>query len=242
MTRAAYCTAIAWSAATGCPLTLECDVHLSADDQLICLHDLALDRTSNARGLAGLRTVAELRRLDFGSWFVRRATADQRALITLEELVTLVVQARAAGTPVGLAVETKHPNPRGLAVEERLADLLRAYGWDQPGSPVRLLSFAPEAMAEFARRLPDLPRTFLIQTTFGSWVDGHLPPGVSTAGLDLALIRQDPGYVARTRVRGHTVDVWTVNDPAEVVWCVGLGVCALTTDDPAMVAAALAGR
>ena len=46
MTRAAYRAAIDWSAKTGIELGLECDVHFSADDQLICLHDLSVKRTS----------------------------------------------------------------------------------------------------------------------------------------------------------------------------------------------------
>ena len=52
MTRAAYREAIDWSAASGIELGLECDVHFSADDQLICLHDLKVDRTATSTGYA----------------------------------------------------------------------------------------------------------------------------------------------------------------------------------------------
>ena len=76
MTRAAYRAAIAWSAKTGIELGLECDVHFSADDQLICLHDLSVKRTSRSRGRAHDMTVAQLKRLDFSRpgprrWAVR---------------------------------------------------------------------------------------------------------------------------------------------------------------------------
>ena len=52
MTRAAYQAAIDWVYETEIPLGLECDVHFSADDELICLHDLTLDRTSTSSGSA----------------------------------------------------------------------------------------------------------------------------------------------------------------------------------------------
>ena len=61
MTRAAYAEAIAWCAQTQIPLALECDVHFSADDQLICLHDLHVNRTATTRGRAIEMTVAELK-------------------------------------------------------------------------------------------------------------------------------------------------------------------------------------
>jgi len=239
-TRAAYLEAIAWSAATGIPLSLECDVHFSADDRLICLHDLSLDRTSEARGLAYDRTVEQLRTMDFGSWRVPRPTPHQRTLITLEELLDLVAGARAAGTEVRLAIETKHPNPRGLEVEDRVAALLRSYGWDRAGSPVRIISFSPDAMVRLGRLLPELERTLLIKNTLGPWADGHLPDGVRAAGVELPLIQRDPGYVRRARARGNDVHVFTVNTRADIDLCLALGVTGITTDDPELVAMALA--
>jgi glycerophosphoryl diester phosphodiesterase len=47
---------------------LECDVRLTRDGHLVCLHDRRINRTSDGRGLVSTRTLAELNRLDFGSW------------------------------------------------------------------------------------------------------------------------------------------------------------------------------
>lgn len=235
MTLAAYRAAIAWARESGVTLGLECDVHFSADDQLICLHDLDLDRTSGATGPAFGRTVAELKRVDFGARRRRPTTPDERTLVTLIELLDLVAEARADGVDVHAVIESKHPNPRGLEVEQRVADLLRERGWDGPDSPCRVISFSVPGVLRFAELLPDVERTFLIEKSFGGWADGSLPEGVGVVGPSLALIRQDPAYVVRAHARGHQVHAWTVNSPADVAFCLELGVTELTTDVPDLV-------
>ena len=47
---------------------LECDVRLTRDGHLVCIHDGKLDRVSNGTGKVSLRTLAELDELDFGGW------------------------------------------------------------------------------------------------------------------------------------------------------------------------------
>jgi glycerophosphoryl diester phosphodiesterase len=232
MTRAAFVEAIRWAEATGIRLGLECDVHFSADGELVCLHDLTVDRTSDGTGRACDLTVAELRRLDFSHGRVPVPTCDQRAMVTLADLLAMVSAARNRGVPVDLVVETKHPNARGLDVERRVAAMLAGYGWDQPESGVRVISFDEHALEALGVLLPHLERTFLIQTTLGRWADGDLPEGVRIAGPDLRLLRDDPGYVERAHARGHAVHPWTVNTEEDLRFCLELGVDGVTTDDP----------
>ena len=47
---------------------LECDVRLTADGHLVCVHDRRVDRTSNGRGVVSTLELAQLSELDFGSW------------------------------------------------------------------------------------------------------------------------------------------------------------------------------
>lgn len=231
MTVAAYRSAIDWAAERGVPLGLECDVQLSADEVLVCLHDLTLNRTAGVAAAVADRTLAELTSTDFGSWWLAEPRADQRSLTTLQHLLSMVAAARALGHRVTVAVETKHPNPHGLDVDVAVARLLRVLNWDGPGSPVRMISFSATALALDAVLLPDLALTLLLDE-LGEWADGSLPAGVTTAGPSLALLRADPGYVGRAHAHGHEVHVWTVNDPADIEWCTGLGVDAITTDYP----------
>ncbi|HEY5786134.1 MAG TPA: glycerophosphodiester phosphodiesterase family protein [Microlunatus sp.] len=239
MTRAAYRAAIAWAERTGSPLGLETDVHFSADGQLICLHDLSVDRTSTSTGRAYERTLAELQTLDFGSWKVRRPTEDQRTLIGLAELLELVAGARRRGVDVSLAIETKHPNPRTTEVEDAVATLLAPYGWTDPGSPVRIISFFLPGLERAAETMPHLPRTLLLEQHLGPWRDGHLPEGVTAVGPDYLLLRREPDFISRVLDRDHEVHVWTVNRSRDISWCLSRGVTVITTDDPAGARAAV---
>jgi glycerophosphoryl diester phosphodiesterase len=214
-------------------------VQFSADDQLICLHDLTVDRTAMVIGRAIDLTVEQLKRLNFGSTGPGEATAAERELITLAELMTMVEDARSAGIPVTLTVETKHPNPRGAEVEERVAAMLHERGWDQFDSPVLVMTFCPEAIQRLTALLPNVRRSFLIEADLGPWRDGDLPEGVRVVGPDVNLVKADPGFVARVTNHGHEVHVWTVNDPADIAFCRDLGVTGFTTDYPERVAAEL---
>lgn len=240
MTRAAYRAAIEWAAATGSELGLECDVHFAADDQLVCLHDLTLNRTAAIPSRVIDLTVAQLKQIDFGSWLQVDPAEDQRELVTLAELLAMVQTARADGVAVTLVIETKHPNPRALEVEDRLAEMLVAVGWDGADSPVRLISFSLAALDRLSQLLPVLPRSLLVEFDLEPWRDGQLPEGVRVVGPDLELLRADPGFVARARAHGNEVHVWTVNHPDDIRFCCALGVSCLTTDYPDLVVEVLA--
>ena len=58
--------------------------------------------------------------------------------------------------PVELAVETKHPTRYAGLVERRLVDLLQEFGWQQEGSPVRVMSFSYLALQRVRRLAPGL--------------------------------------------------------------------------------------
>jgi glycerophosphoryl diester phosphodiesterase len=47
---------------------LECDVRLTADGHLVCVHDRRVDRTANGRGVVSTMELADLAQLDFASW------------------------------------------------------------------------------------------------------------------------------------------------------------------------------
>ena len=222
---------------------LECDVRLTRDGHLVCVHDRRLERISNGRGLVSTHTLDELRRLDFGSWHPGPGDDDEELVydrdhrvLTLGRLLTAVLK---AGRPMRLLIETKHPTRYGPAVENRLVGVLRRYGLDgsAAGVPVQVsvMSFSALAVRRTRRLAPDLPTVMLSEFLFPWLRTGRLPFGTGIVGPDVRLVRQRPDLVERLLAAGHPVYVWTVNEPADVDLVCKLGVTGIITDRPGYV-------
>ena len=67
---------------------IECDVRLTADQQVVVIHDRLVDRTTNATGEVSSFTLTEIKELDAGSWFAEEWAGEQ--IPTLEELLVLM--------------------------------------------------------------------------------------------------------------------------------------------------------
>lgn len=214
---------------------VECDVRLTADGELVCLHDRALERTSSGRGTVSTHTLAQLRALDFGSWHPCADGPDR--VLTLRELV-----ARAVAEPSGplLCIEAKHPSRFGGLLERQLVEVLREAGLtvgDLPGMPrVRIMSFSVTALHRVRQLAPRVPLVQLIDHgTPRPTFRGALFPGIGTAGVSLEFVRRNPRFVESFTTRGTSVYVWTVNEPEDVRRCRDLGVEAIITDRPGAV-------
>jgi glycerophosphoryl diester phosphodiesterase len=233
-TRGAYLRAIA-EGADG----LECDVRLTRDGHLVCIHDAVVDRTSDGRGRVSAATLAELNELDYSAW---RGANGGPGILTLEELLQLVL---AAGRPLRLLIETKHPSRFRSAVEERLVAMLQRYGLSTAagaattGVAVTVMSFSPLAVRRMRALAPEVPTVFLFEFAPPAVRDGRVPFGATLLGPGLKAVRARPDLVRRAHERGHEVYVWTVNEPADVELMQTLEVDGIISDRPADVRAQL---
>ncbi|MFG2195429.1 glycerophosphodiester phosphodiesterase [Streptomyces sp. NPDC048639] len=220
---------------------LECDVRLTRDARLVCVHDRRVDRTSDGRGAVSALTLDELDRFDFGSW--KGGDAEPSRILAFDELLAL---ATSAPRPVGIAVETKHPTRWAGRVEQELVRQLRLFGLHRPrpGEParVRLMSFSRTALRRLATLAPGLPRVLLTERRPLPGRAAALPHGVRIAGPGIDLVRARPDLVRRLRVAGHRVHVWTVDEPEDVELCLRLGVETLITNRPRQVLEQIGNR
>ncbi|MFE3902653.1 glycerophosphodiester phosphodiesterase [Streptomyces sp. NPDC059153] len=227
---------------------LECDVRLTADGHLVCVHDRRVNRTSNGRGAVSALELSELAALDFGSWKDREESespdwdpvpGELTSVLTLERLLELVAETRAVGRPLQLAIETKHPTRWAGQVEERLLHLLKRFELDVPPaegpSPVRIMSFSARSLYRIQAASPTLPTVYLMQFVSPRLRDGRLPAGARIAGPGMRIVRSHPGYIERLHRAGHRAHVWTVNEPEDVELCIDLGVEAIITNRPKQV-------
>jgi glycerophosphoryl diester phosphodiesterase len=231
-TLAAYKKAIADGAEA-----LECDVRLTADGVLVCVHDRTVDRTSDGRGVVSTLELADLAALDWGSWKGlagdEQPDHDLTSVLTVERLLTHVAD---CGRRIELAIETKHPTRYAGLVERRVVELLDRFGWARPAvagsGPVRVMSFSTRSVRRFSLLAPGLTTVLLLDALPLRWRDGRLPPGVAIAGPSIEVTRAHPEWVARLHGRGYGVHVWTVNRAEDVELCARLGVEAIITDRP----------
>ena len=227
---------------------VECDVRLTADGHLVCVHDRDLRRTASNPGVVSTMALAELDELDFAAWKNPWADLDDEAparderldrVLTLRTLLETIAD---YGHRVEIAIETKHPTRYGGLVERRLVEQLRHFGWDRPGAPARVMSFSWTALQRVERLAPDIPLVQLVekahhwpmlrQVIGSDWIVG---PGIGE-------LTDHPKLGRRIARSGHDMHVWTVNTPEQLQLCLDLGVKAVITDRPAYLLDLLAQR
>ncbi|WP_139979826.1 glycerophosphodiester phosphodiesterase family protein [Nocardioides litoris] len=218
---------------------LECDVRLTADGHLVCVHDRDLRRTAQRRGLVSTMELAQLNELDFASWKNPWADLDDEAperdesldgVLTLRRLLETVAD---YDRRVEVAIETKHPTRYGGLVERRLVEMLTDFGWDQPGAPVRVMSFSFTALQRVERIAPGIQLVQLVDR-YQYWKMLRRVIGPDwIVGPGIELLREHKKMARRITAGGHDIHVWTVNTERDLQLCLDAGVKAVITDRPA---------
>lgn len=177
---------------------IECDVHLSADDELIVIHDHTLERTTDGHGLVRQKTLAELRDLDAGGG---------ERLPLLDEVVELV-RGRA-----GLVIELKQAPLPYPGLEEKVVDVVRRR--DFVGHCCVISFWHPSA-----QRVKELePRLQTGVLEVGRPVDAVAL--LRQSGADVYSPHWsgcDPDLVREVHGGGGFVGVWTVDDEVALAW------------------------
>jgi len=217
---------------------LECDVRLTADGHLVCVHDRDLRRTASSRSIVSTMELADLDQLDFASWKNPWADLDDEAeardpsydgVLTLRRLLETVA---GYDRRIELAIETKHPTRYAGLVERRLVEMLKEFGWHDAGSPVRVMSFSYVALQRVQRLAPELPLVMLFDRA-RNWP--VLKPFVDDdwiIGPGMGVLSKHPNLARRLADSGHELHVWTVNTEPQLQTCLDLGVRAVITDRP----------
>ncbi|CAB4624635.1 unannotated protein [freshwater metagenome] len=215
---------------------IECDVRLTADGTLVCVHDREIGRTSSGRGSVSAMRLHDLMHFDFSApesekW-QRTSSLDERSsVLTLRVLLAAMLDLSSS---ISFSIETKHPTRFGKYVEMSLVDELRYFGLLN-SSRVRMMSFSRLAVQRMGVIAPDVPTVFLMDKIPSRYLTGALPGSSSVAGISIASLALHPEFVETMHSRGGQVHVWTVNEPSQVELCLSLGVDAIISDKPAMV-------
>jgi glycerophosphoryl diester phosphodiesterase len=231
---------------------VECDVRMTRDGVLVCVHDRRVRSTSNGRGVVSALRLDELEQFHFGArksgfrsrWADDEITAvtdepdvENGLVLTLDRLLEYIT---ATPGTVRLAIETKHPTRHTRKVEEALVDCLNRYGLLGNGRPVewagrpavRMMSFSQLAVRRMRDLAPGVPTVQLIGKRLRPVRRELLQGTASAVGPGVGLLKSDPGFVADAHAAGKQVYVWTVNKARDMEFVRGLGVDAVITDHP----------
>lgn len=210
---------------------IELDVHLTADDRVVVIHDHFLERTTTGSGLVRERTLAEIEALDAGGHFGPEFVGER--VPTLDETLAwmrgrCVVDVEIKGGPA--------PYP-GIA--ERVVDALERH--DMLESAI-VISFDHPTARRVKALAPGLATGVLyscrpvdaVALARAAGADALLPHWSYCAAED----------VERAHADGLSVHPWATSEPTEIAALLRIGVDSVASNHPDRVVAALrtAGR
>ncbi len=212
---------------------VELDVKLTGDGELVLIHDDRVERTTDGTGAVRDMTLAELQSLDAGSWFDGAFTGE--TIPTLAEAIAEILQ-------YGLQVNLEIKPCRGREVETATALVTDVRTLWPGGRPLPLISsFATASLEAAQQAAPEQPRAVL--TRKGSpeqWCAAAKQVGA--VALHGKADAWTPAHVAALKAAGLACGSFTVNEPEQARTLRAMGVDYLFSDDPPIIAAALAPR
>ena len=200
---------------------IECDIHLTSDGEIVCIHDANTGRTSNAELKIAETSFPELRKLDFGSWKDTKWQGEK--IPRLAELLNILIP----GMKVFIEIKT---NPQIISGIKQILQK-SALADDQ----IIIISFDRENIAEAKKQLPHLKAYWLC-----SYDENRHP----SAEEIIKVLRQagadgvdshcadfiDAGFVQKIHDAGFEFHVWTIDEPEKAAKFKALGVDSITSN------------
>lgn len=227
---------------------LECDLFLTKDEVPVCIHDETVDRTTGgtSTGRVDSYTLAELRQMDFGSWFnttnptYAKPEYAGASIVPFEEQLDCYL---GHNPLTRFHVETK--DSAGGRAEAVLVALLTRKGLIATGdvehgniqsSTILIQSFDAASLERIKQLAPTLPTAFLFsapdQTTLPWLLAGTGPEYIDAYAPNSANLIADPSLVQRFHANGHDIHTWTVNDRQQMDLLLQQGVDGIFTNNP----------
>jgi len=201
---------------------VELDVQLSADGQIVVIHNDTVDATTDGTGPVAQMPLAALRELDAGSYFSPEFAGER--IPTLDEVF------EEFGHRLLLNVELKALSVTGNSARRLAAAVVDAIRRHGLASRVLLSSFNPLALRAVKRIDRSLPVGYLYA------------PDLRHEARHPHHSMVDAPYMQWARRRAYRVNVWTVNDVEDIRRMRDLGVDMIISDRPDLVQDVLQGE
>jgi glycerophosphoryl diester phosphodiesterase len=204
---------------------VEVDVTLTADGEVVVIHDDTLDRTTNGSGKVAEHPLEQLLQLDAGSWFSLRFRGER-----IPTLAQLLDEVRGR---ILINVEIK-PEAVGEEAEggiaERVVQLIRER---EMADEVIVSSFEPRALLHVDEIDAEIATASLYNKELHRDMDPLAIVGaVGSRALNLSLDQATPAVVERCQQNQIQVGVYTANRAKEMRRLIRMDVDAIFTDRP----------
>jgi len=197
---------------------IETDLQLTRDARFVAIHDESVNRTTNGQGAVHDLSLAELRRLDAGSWFASSFTGER--IPTLEEVLEF-----AKRHDVVFYLEIK---PQGSwGGEHALIGALR-----ESGEIARtvVISFDANIVSTVRKAEPTLMTGLLYDGQVEKPIEKALEIGARQLAVRGDLVT--PAMIAEAKRNDLQVICWTVNHSAHMRMLSSAGVAGIMSDYP----------
>ncbi len=225
----------------------EIDIRMTSDGQFVVLHDMALDRTTDAGrifGSAGPHNVSsytfdQLKRLSFGSWFWQHDPFQQISSGTVSselaasycgEAVTTLAQAMDLARKLGLMLNIEIKDMEGHlgdSIVDSAAEAIAKAGL-LPGSMMSCFRF--DYLVRFRELLPDFPVGYLVADITEEVLEQASHIRAEAIHPDHTKLKHDMARQAMDA--GFDLNVWTVNEGEAIGRLHQWGVTGLISDFP----------
>ncbi|MDR3629475.1 MAG: glycerophosphodiester phosphodiesterase family protein [Desulfocapsaceae bacterium] len=243
----------AW--ATGADI-LEIDVGVSLDGRLIVLHDETLQRTTDAgrqfphraRNPCTTFTLAEIRSLDAGSWFIDSDPFGQIAagqvslqelqlfkgavVPTLEEVLKFV---KDTSWRVNIEIKQVPPPLQGFPAAAAVLQCIERQ--TVPAKQIIISSFVHDSIRTVHKQRPDIEINALIGPSIIGPQDWG---GYEFPIYNACALCTDEEQIRAAHRHGCQVNLYTVNSPAQMQRFIRAGVRGIFTDFPQILSRILA--
>lgn len=208
---------------------LELDLHLTADGEVVVLHDPTLERTSTGRGAVRDTMLADLASVRLKT---PEGAATAERVPTLAQVLDLVAQSSSELLP---EIKLDAHRQRYDGIEEKVLALIRARGLL---ARTTIQAFQGDTIRRL-RELEPAARTMLLVGRGDVGRDRARPAeavrrarelGATDLGMNHRLI--DADVVAAARAAGIRLAAWTVNDETDIRRMIDLGVDLVMSDRP----------
>jgi glycerophosphoryl diester phosphodiesterase len=198
--------------------SIELDVHLSKDGEVIVMHDPKVDRTTNGTGYIKDLTLAELKQLDAGKLF---AGFQGEKIPTLQEVFDIT---KGKATYV---IEIKNGPIFYSGIEEKLVEIIERNHLEDD---VIVIAFYHPSLKKIKELNPCIKVGILF---VGAFIDPwSVAAQVGADALHPMYEYVTEEFVAEAHKRGYVVHPWTINDSRQLELWHKYGVDGIASDYP----------